>query len=139
MPDASVVFRLPDLGEGMAEAEIVRWEVAVGDHIARDQVVVIVQTDKAEVELPAPDAGTVTALGGEDGDVLEVGAVLMEIAPDSANQLASIDRRYTPSSDASSDWWGRRRFRSAGARSAAGAEAGEGPGGGPRRGGGVGA
>jgi pyruvate/2-oxoglutarate dehydrogenase complex dihydrolipoamide acyltransferase (E2) component len=74
MPDA---FRLPDLGEGMAEAEIVRWEVAVGDHVARDQVVVVVQTDKAEVELPAPDAGTVTALGGDVGDVLPVGAVLL--------------------------------------------------------------
>ena len=94
MPDAPVAFRLPDLGEGMAEAEIVRWEVAVGDHIARDQVVVIVQTDKAEVELPAPDAGTVTALGGEPGDVLEVGAVLMEISPDGTPtpQLASKER-----------------------------------------------
>ena len=95
MPDA---FRLPDLGEGMAEAEIVRWEVAVGDHVARDQVVVIVQTDKAEVELPAPDAGTVTALGGEEGDILEVGAVLMELAPDGAPagarspELASRER-----------------------------------------------
>ena len=94
MPEA---FRLPDLGEGMAEAEIVRWEVAVGDHIARDQVVVILQTDKAEVELPAPSAGTVTALGGEQGDVLEVGAVLFEFDGDGAPsapppQPASMDR-----------------------------------------------
>jgi pyruvate dehydrogenase E2 component (dihydrolipoamide acetyltransferase) len=79
MPDA---FRLPDLGEGMAEAEIVRWDVAVGDRVERDQIVVVVQTDKAEVELPAPEAGTVTALGGEEGDVLPVGAVLLEFEGD---------------------------------------------------------
>jgi pyruvate dehydrogenase E2 component (dihydrolipoamide acetyltransferase) len=95
MPDA---FRLPDLGEGMAEAEIVRWEVAVGDRVERDQIVVIVQTDKAEVELPAPDAGTVTALGGEEGDVLPVGAVLLEFEGDGASaspppsELASEER-----------------------------------------------
>ena len=75
-------YRLPDLGEGMAEAEIVRWDVAVGDRVARDQVVAIVQTDKAEVELPVPWAGVVTALGGDVGDVLPVGAVLLELATD---------------------------------------------------------
>jgi pyruvate/2-oxoglutarate dehydrogenase complex dihydrolipoamide acyltransferase (E2) component len=97
MRDAAVPFRLPDLGEGMAEAEIVRWEVAVGDHVVRDQVVVLVQTDKAEVELPVPDAGTVTALGGAAGDVLPVGAVLLELVPDGVGvgpppQPASVAR-----------------------------------------------
>ncbi|MEX1009075.1 MAG: dihydrolipoamide acetyltransferase family protein [Acidimicrobiia bacterium] len=85
MPDPvveSVPFRLPDLGEGMAEAEIVRWEVAVGEHVARDQIVAIVQTDKAEVELPVPHAGTITALGGEVGDILPVGATILELVPD---------------------------------------------------------
>jgi pyruvate dehydrogenase E2 component (dihydrolipoamide acetyltransferase) len=72
-------YRLPDLGEGMAEAEIVRWDVAVGDRVARDQVVAVVQTDKAEVELPVPWAGVVTALGGDVGDILPVGAVLLEL------------------------------------------------------------
>jgi pyruvate/2-oxoglutarate dehydrogenase complex dihydrolipoamide acyltransferase (E2) component len=81
MPEA-LPYRLPDLGEGMAEAEIVRWDVAVGDRVARDQVVAVVQTDKAEVELPVPWAGVVTALGGDIGDVLPVGAVLLELATD---------------------------------------------------------
>ena len=81
MPDVEP-FRLPDLGEGMAEAEIVRWEVAVGDHVARDQIVAVVQTDKAEVELPVPFAGTITALGGDIGDIVPVGATLLELAPD---------------------------------------------------------
>jgi pyruvate/2-oxoglutarate dehydrogenase complex dihydrolipoamide acyltransferase (E2) component len=81
MPEP-VPYRLPDLGEGMAEAEIVRWEVEVGAHVRRDQVVVHVQTDKAEVELPVPEAGTITALGGAVGDLLPVGAVLLELVPD---------------------------------------------------------
>jgi pyruvate/2-oxoglutarate dehydrogenase complex dihydrolipoamide acyltransferase (E2) component len=84
MPDP-VPYRLPDLGEGMAEAEIVRWEVAVGDHVARDQIVVHVQTDKAEVELPVPGAGTITRLGGDVGDTLEVGATLLELVPDAGS------------------------------------------------------
>jgi pyruvate dehydrogenase E2 component (dihydrolipoamide acetyltransferase) len=94
----STPFLLPDLGEGMAEAEIVRWEVAVGDHVTRDQIVVLVQTDKAEVELPVPTAGTITALGGDVGDVLAVGARLLELVPDDGAtpppqpQLASEDR-----------------------------------------------
>jgi pyruvate dehydrogenase E2 component (dihydrolipoyllysine-residue acetyltransferase) len=94
----STPFLLPDLGEGMAEAEIVRWEVAVGDHVTRDQIVVLVQTDKAEVELPVPAAGTITALGGDVGDVLAVGAPLLELVPDDRAtpppqpQLASEDR-----------------------------------------------
>jgi pyruvate/2-oxoglutarate dehydrogenase complex dihydrolipoamide acyltransferase (E2) component len=87
MPD-SVPFRLPDLGEGMAEAEIVRWEVAVGDHVTRDQIVAIVQTDKAEVELPVPFAGTITGLGGDTGDMLPVGATLLELTPDDSSASA---------------------------------------------------
>jgi pyruvate dehydrogenase E2 component (dihydrolipoamide acetyltransferase) len=81
----SLPFRLPDLGEGMAEAEIVRWEVAVGDHVTRDQIVVHVQTDKAEVELPVPFAGTIATLGGDVGDMLPVGATLLELTPDDAS------------------------------------------------------
>ena len=88
MPDPAA-YRLPDLGEGMAEAEIIRWTVAVGDRIARDQIVVHVQTDKAEVELPAPEAGTVSRLGGEVGDLLVVGATLIEYVPDAASPAAS--------------------------------------------------
>ena len=52
-------YRLADLGEGMADAEIIEWLVAVGDHVERDQTIVHVQTDKALVELPAPATGSV--------------------------------------------------------------------------------
>ena len=81
-PDAVLQYVLPDLGEGMAEAEIVQWQVAVGDHVTRDQIVVHVQTDKAEVELPVPASGTVTALGAAVGDVVPVGATLLDLVPD---------------------------------------------------------
>jgi pyruvate/2-oxoglutarate dehydrogenase complex dihydrolipoamide acyltransferase (E2) component len=83
MPDPEP-FRLPDLGEGMAEAEIVRWEVSVGDHVARDQIVVLVQTDKAEVELPSPSAGTISSLGADVGDIVPIGGTLLELVPDGA-------------------------------------------------------
>lgn len=72
-------FRLPDIGEGLAEAEIVEWRVAVGDEVAMDDVVVEVETDKAVVEIPIPVGGTVLHLGGAAGDVMEVGAVLVVI------------------------------------------------------------
>jgi pyruvate dehydrogenase E2 component (dihydrolipoamide acetyltransferase) len=72
-------FRLPDIGEGLTEAEIVRWMVAVGDRITADQPIVEVETDKAVVEIPSPYAGMVVALGGAEGDVIEVGAVLITV------------------------------------------------------------
>ncbi|MDX1448318.1 MAG: biotin/lipoyl-containing protein, partial [Acidimicrobiia bacterium] len=72
-------FRLPDIGEGLVEAEIVEWLVAVGDTVERDQVVVHVETDKAVVEVPIPVAGTVLFLGGEAGEVLEVGSILVVV------------------------------------------------------------
>ena len=70
-------FKLPDIGEGVVEGEIVSWKVAVGDSVAEDQPLVEVMTDKATVEIPSPKAGTVTALNGAEGDVVEVGAVLV--------------------------------------------------------------
>src|SRR4029079_11320821 len=73
------VVKLPDGGEGIAEAEIVEWHVAAGDTISEDQVMVEVMTDKATVELPSPVAGVVTSLGGEVGDVLAVGSALIRI------------------------------------------------------------
>ncbi|MBE1536673.1 dihydrolipoamide acetyltransferase family protein [Actinomadura algeriensis] len=74
------VFRLPDLGEGLTEAEIVDWKVAVGDTVTVDQVVVEVETAKAVVEVPVPHAGTVARLHGEPGAVLAVGEPLIEVA-----------------------------------------------------------
>ena len=72
-------IRMPDVGEGVAEAEIVEWSVKVGDLVREDQVVASVMTDKATVEIPSPVAGTVIALGGGIGDVLAVGAELIRI------------------------------------------------------------
>lgn len=72
-------FRLPDIGEGLVEAEIVAWHVAVGDVVAVDQIIVEVETDKSLVDIPSPFAGTVLALGGGPGDVVEVGDVLIVI------------------------------------------------------------
>src|SRR3984885_12752348 len=73
-------FLLPDLGEGLTEAEIVTWRVEAGDVVAVDQTVVEVETAKAVVEVPVPFAGRVTALHGEPGDVLAVGAPLITVA-----------------------------------------------------------
>ncbi|MBV8107625.1 MAG: 2-oxo acid dehydrogenase subunit E2 [Hyphomicrobiales bacterium] len=72
-------IRMPDVGEGVAEAEIVEWSVKVGDVVREDQVVAAVMTDKATVEIPTPVAGTVLALGGGVGDVLAVGSELIRI------------------------------------------------------------
>jgi 2-oxoisovalerate dehydrogenase E2 component (dihydrolipoyl transacylase) len=71
-------FRLPDLGEGLAEAEIVEWHVKVGDHVRVDQPMVAVETAKAVVDVPAPFSGMVTALCGAPGDILPTGAPLIE-------------------------------------------------------------
>lgn len=73
-------FRLPDLGEGLTEAEIVRWLVSVGDVVAVDQPVVEVETAKAMVEVPCPYGGVVTARFGEEGTELPVGAPLLTVA-----------------------------------------------------------
>src|SRR6187200_392944 len=72
-------FRLVDIGEGLTEAEIVSWLVAVGDRVGEDQPVVEIETDKAVVEMPAPVTGTVIALGGDVGSVISVGEVLIVV------------------------------------------------------------
>ena len=75
MPD----FLLPDLGEGLTEAEIIRWLVGIGDQVAVDQPVVEVETAKATVELPSPFSGKVQALHGAAGDSVSVGAALLTV------------------------------------------------------------
>ncbi|RSM43577.1 2-oxo acid dehydrogenase subunit E2 [Amycolatopsis balhimycina DSM 5908] len=75
MPD----FLLPDLGEGLTEAAIVDWRVKVGDTVGVDQIVVEVETAKAAVEVPVPFAGVVSALHGEPGQLLPVGAPLLSV------------------------------------------------------------
>jgi 2-oxoisovalerate dehydrogenase E2 component (dihydrolipoyl transacylase) len=67
-------FNLPDLGEGLAEAEIVRWHVKAGDTVKVDQPMVAVETAKAVVEVPSPYSGLIKALHGNPGDVIATGA-----------------------------------------------------------------
>ena len=68
-------FKLPDIGEGVVEGEIVEWMVAVGDTVKEDDPILSVMTDKATVEIPAPCDGTVASIVGEAGDILPVGGV----------------------------------------------------------------
>ncbi|WP_438292839.1 dihydrolipoamide acetyltransferase family protein [Streptomyces sp. HUAS TT7] len=84
-------FKLPDLGEGLTEAEIVRWLVAVGDVVAVDQPVVEVETAKAMVEVPCPYGGVVTARFGEEGTELPVGAPLLTVAVGSAQEEDAVE------------------------------------------------
>ena len=85
------IIKMPDVGEGVAEAEIVEWHVTVGQSVLEDQVLAAVMTDKATVEIPSPVAGTVVALGGEVGTVLAVGSELvrLEIAGGGTEEIAA--------------------------------------------------
>lgn len=83
-------FKLPDIGEGLHEAEIVRWHVQVGAVIERDETIAEIQTDKAVVEMTTPVGGKVLSLAGEEGDVVKVGETLITIEQESA---ASIGKR----------------------------------------------
>ena len=76
---ATYQFKLPDIGEGIAEAEIVAWHVEVGDTVEEDQQLADMMTDKATVEMESPVAGKVTKLAGEVGDQIAIGSVLVEI------------------------------------------------------------
>src|SRR3954471_22477096 len=81
-------FKLPDIGEGIAEAEIVAWHVKVGDTIGEDQQIADMMTDKATVEMESPVAGKVVELAGEGGDRLSIGAVLAVIETEGADRAA---------------------------------------------------
>ena len=90
-------IKMPDVGEGVAEAEIVEWAVKVGDVVREDQVVAAVMTDKATVEIPTPVAGSVLVLGGAVGDVLAVGAELIRIdAPGMPDSLLPAAPKSRP-------------------------------------------
>ncbi|GKQ38745.1 dihydrolipoamide acetyltransferase family protein [Streptomyces sp. A012304] len=91
-------FKLPDLGEGLTEAEIVRWLVQVGDVVAVDQPVVEVETAKAMVEVPCPYGGVVTARFGEEGTELPVGAPLITVAVGAPATDAAQDGAQTQGS-----------------------------------------
>jgi pyruvate/2-oxoglutarate dehydrogenase complex dihydrolipoamide acyltransferase (E2) component len=79
-----VEFRLPDVGEGIASAEIIAWQVAEGDHVREHQDLVEIQTDKATVVIPCPATGVVARLGAAAGDSVDVGALLAVIEVDGA-------------------------------------------------------
>src|SRR5262249_10848034 len=81
------VFKLPDVGEGTAEAEIVAWHVAVGDVIQEDQNLVDVMTDKATVEMTSPVSGKIVALHGEPGQMAAVGSALVELEVEGAGNV----------------------------------------------------
>jgi 2-oxoisovalerate dehydrogenase E2 component (dihydrolipoyl transacylase) len=85
------VFLLPDLGEGLTEAELVNWLVAVGDEIRVDQPIAEVETAKSMVEMPSPYAGTVAVLHGEPGQTLDVGKPLISVTPVSAARGTAAD------------------------------------------------
>jgi 2-oxoisovalerate dehydrogenase E2 component (dihydrolipoyl transacylase) len=83
-------IKVPDIGEGVAEVELVAWRVSSGDSVAEDQALVDLLTDKATVEVPSPVAGRVLALGGEVGQMLAVGAELIRIEVDDAHTTATL-------------------------------------------------
>ncbi|MFD7278194.1 dihydrolipoamide acetyltransferase family protein [Streptomyces sp. NPDC059862] len=111
-------FKLPDLGEGLTEAEIVRWLVQVGDVVAVDQPVVEVETAKAMVEVPCPYGGVVTARFGEEGTELPVGAPLLTVAMGASAAGGAID--------GSGEGLGERAAGGLGERGAEGSDAGSG-------------
>src|SRR6185312_9277680 len=82
-------FPLPDVGEGLTEAEIVSWKVAPGDQVRVNQVLVEIETAKSLVELPSPFAGTVTELLAEEGATVEVGAPIIRV--DSAGGAIELE------------------------------------------------
>jgi len=92
------VFLLPDLGEGLTEAELVAWHVSVGDQIVVDQPIAEVETAKSAVEVPSPYAGIVTELHGKPGETLDVGRPLISVTPIS-DGAAADDAAPAPSPD----------------------------------------
>ena len=85
------IFNLPDIGEGIAEAEIVKWHIKVGDVVAEDDQLADVMTDKATVEMEAPVSGKITALAGEEGDIIAIGSMLVEIEVEGDVDLEELE------------------------------------------------
>lgn len=93
---ANQVFLLPDLGEGLTEAVIVRWLVEVGETVETDQAVAEVETAKSVVELPTPYAGTITKLHGAEGETVDTGAPIIEVEDGTAGAAAPAQGDATP-------------------------------------------
>ena len=85
------VFKLPDIGEGVVEGEIVQWHVSVGDSVVEDDPIVDVMTDKATVTIPSPVNGTVDSLSGGVGDMIAVGSTLLEINSEESESQVAVE------------------------------------------------
>ena len=88
-------FRLPDIGEGIAEAEIVAWHVAVGDMVEEDGRLADMMTDKATVEMESPVSGKVVSIAGEVGDVVAIGSALVVIETDGEGEVEAPEPSQT--------------------------------------------
>jgi 2-oxoisovalerate dehydrogenase E2 component (dihydrolipoyl transacylase) len=93
---AFYTFRLPDIGEGIAEAEIVGWHVKVGDRVEEDQPIADMMTDKATVEMESPVAGTVIRLAGEPGQQIAIGSMLVEIETEGEGEAPASPAEPAP-------------------------------------------
>jgi len=95
-------FKLPDLGEGLPEAEIIEWHVQEGDEVKTDQILVVVETAKAIIEVPSPCDGTIAHLFGAEGDTIHTGEPLVEFVDsgdsDSGTVVGELKRSSTPDS-----------------------------------------
>jgi 2-oxoisovalerate dehydrogenase E2 component (dihydrolipoyl transacylase) len=89
---ATFSFRLPDIGEGVAEAEIVAWHIAIGDMVEEDQPIADMMTDKATIEMTSPVSGKVTALAGDVGDVIAIGSTLVTFETEDAGDAVASDK-----------------------------------------------
>ena len=89
-------FKLPDIGEGVVEGEIVEWMVAVGDTVKEDDPILSVMTDKATVEIPAPCDGTVTSIVGDAGDIIPVGGVCIVFDVEGDGNASEADEAAEP-------------------------------------------
>lgn len=94
------VIKMPDIGEGIAEVELAQWHVKVGDQVVEDQVLADVMTDKAMVDIPSPVHGTVISLGGEPGEVMAVGSILISIEVEGAGNLKESAQAAAPAAKA---------------------------------------
>lgn len=96
-------FNLPDLGEGIPEADIIEWHIKEGDSVTEDQIIVSVETAKAIVDVPSPISGVVAKLYGKPGDTIMTGAPLLEFVSDQEDAGTVVGELATASHDDSAD------------------------------------
>jgi len=94
------VIKMPDIGEGIAEVELIGWKVEIGGTVAEDEVIAEVMTDKAMVEIPSPVAGTVLRLGGEPGEMMAVGSELIRLEVEGAGNAETTEPVIEPATPA---------------------------------------